>query len=106
MNKDGGVLDSISIMPAYKAGIMPGMKIVAVNGRRYSPEVMHDALKAAKTGKEALQMLVENNDYFTTCAVDYHGGDRYPRLVRDESKPDLLTDIMRPRAVPGPVAAR
>jgi hypothetical protein len=28
--------------------------------------------------------------------VDYHGGERYPHLVRDESKPDLLSAITAP----------
>jgi hypothetical protein len=27
--------------------------------------------------------------------LDYHGGERYPHLVRDESKPDLLSDILK-----------
>ena len=30
--------------------------------------------------------------------VDYHGGLRYPHLVRDGSKPALLDDILAPRA--------
>jgi hypothetical protein len=28
--------------------------------------------------------------------VDYHGGLRYAHLVRDESKPDYLSDILKP----------
>jgi len=38
---------------------------------------------------------VENTDYFRTFNLDYHEGEKYPHLVRDESKPDLLTDIVR-----------
>jgi hypothetical protein len=38
-------------------------------------------------------LLVENTDYYKTFKLDYHGGERYPHLVRDEAKPDLLTDI-------------
>ena len=29
--------------------------------------------------------------------LDYHGGEKFPHLVRDETKPDLLTDIIKPR---------
>jgi predicted metalloprotease with PDZ domain len=98
LNKNGRVQDSIFFMPAYNAGITPGMTVVAVNGRKYSADVMHDALKAAKNSKEPVQLLVENNDYFTTYSINYHEGDKYPHLVRDESRPDLLTDIMKAHA--------
>jgi hypothetical protein len=27
--------------------------------------------------------------------LDYRGGEKYPHLVRDEAKPDLLTEIYR-----------
>jgi hypothetical protein len=27
--------------------------------------------------------------------VDYHGGSRYPHLIRDESKPDYLDDLAK-----------
>jgi hypothetical protein len=30
-----------------------------------------------------------------TYKLDYHGGERYPRLVRDESKPGLLSDVLK-----------
>ena len=39
--------------------------------------------------------MVENTDYFRTVKLDYHGGEKYPHLMRDESKPDLLTEIYR-----------
>jgi hypothetical protein len=32
-----------------------------------------------------------------TFKLDYHGGERHPRLVRDESRPDLLGPCSRPR---------
>ncbi len=94
---DGGVGDTVEGMPAAQAGIGPGMKVVAVNGRRFSPEVLRDALKAAKTGSAPIELLVENTDYYKTYRIDYHGGEKYPHLVRDESKPDLLTDILKAR---------
>jgi len=42
-------------------------------------------------------LLVENNEYFKTCKIDYHEGEKYPYLQRDESKPDLLTQILKPK---------
>ncbi|MGZ4836274.1 MAG: M61 family peptidase, partial [Terriglobales bacterium] len=95
-NRNGRVGDSVFFMPAYQAGIMPGMTVVAVNGRKYSDEVLHDALKAAKNGSAPINLLVENSEYYKTCAVNYHDGDRYPHLVRDTSKTDYLGDMIKP----------
>ncbi len=36
--QDGLIVDTIHDMPAAKAGIGPGMRIVAVNGRKFSPQ--------------------------------------------------------------------
>ncbi len=97
LREDGGVIDTIEGMMAAKAGIGPGMKIVAVNGRRFSGDVLHDAIKAAKGGTDPIELMVENTDYFKTFKLNYHEGEKYPRLVRDESKPDLLSDILKAR---------
>ncbi|MBZ5509555.1 MAG: M61 family peptidase [Acidobacteriia bacterium] len=95
INRAGRVGDSVFFMPAYQAGIMPGMTIVAVNGRKYSAEVLHDAVRAAKNNAAPIQLLVENSEYYRTYAVNYHDGDRYPHLVRDTSRPDYLGDMIR-----------
>jgi predicted metalloprotease with PDZ domain len=94
LGDDGSIADTIEGMPAAQSGIGPGMKLVAVNGRRFSSEVLRDALKAAKTGSAPIELLVENTDYYKTYKIDYHGGEKYPHLVRDESKPDLLSGIL------------
>ena len=95
LREDGGILDTVEGLMAAKAGIGPGMRVVAVNGRRFTPEVLHDAIKAAKGGHDPIELLVENTDYFRTFKLDYHDGEQYPRLVRDESKPDLLSEIVK-----------
>jgi predicted metalloprotease with PDZ domain len=95
LREDGTITDTIEGMPAAVAGIGPGMKLIAVNGRHYSAEVLRDALRAGKTSTAPLELLVENTDYFKTYALDYHGGERYPHLVRDGSKPDLLSEIYK-----------
>ncbi|HTA50103.1 MAG TPA: M61 family peptidase [Verrucomicrobiae bacterium] len=95
LREDGTITDTVEGMPAALAGIGPGMKLIAVNGRHYSPEVLRDALRTGKTSTAPLELLVENTDYFKTYALDYHGGERYPHLVRDDSKPDLLSEIYK-----------
>jgi predicted metalloprotease with PDZ domain len=97
LREDGTVLDTVEGMAAAKSGIGPGMKLIAVNGRKYSPDVLRDALKAGNGGSAPLDLLVENTEYYKTYKLDYHGGERYPHLVRDDSKPDLLTEIYKAR---------
>jgi hypothetical protein len=73
------------------------MKVVAVNGRRYTPQVLRDALYSGKNSSQPLQLLVENTDYFRSFNLNYHGGEKYPHLVREDGKQDLLGDIIRAR---------
>ena len=50
---DGTVNDSIVGSPAFEAGITSRMKVVGVNGRVYSPDLLEDAIKAAKDNSQA-----------------------------------------------------
>jgi predicted metalloprotease with PDZ domain len=93
---DSSVIDVVFGAPAQQAGIVPGVKLVAVNNRQYSAGVLRDALKAAAHGGPAIELLVKNGEYFETRRIDYRGGERYPHLVRDDSKPDLLSAIIAP----------
>lgn len=95
LKDDGEILDSLLDEPAYKAGIGPGMRLIAVNGRRFTPDVLSDAIKASRTSSQPIDLLVENDDYFKTCSLDYHGGERYPTLVREPAKPDLLDELVK-----------
>jgi predicted metalloprotease with PDZ domain len=98
VNKEGAVVDSIVDMPAYRAGIGPGMTIVAVNGRRYTPDVIRDALRLGRNSKSPLELLIANGDYFRTVQIDYHDGNHYPHLVRMTNEQDLLSDIIKQHA--------
>jgi predicted metalloprotease with PDZ domain len=95
LRDDGGITDTIEGEAAAKAGIGPGMKVIAVNGRRFSADGLHDAIKAAKNSGKTVDLLIENDDYYKTYKLDYHDGEKYPHLVRDESKPDLLSEILK-----------
>ena len=57
--------------------------------------MLHDALCATRNSSEPLELLIENTDYYKVFKIDYHGGEKFPHLVRDESKPDLLSDIIK-----------
>jgi predicted metalloprotease with PDZ domain len=97
LDESGNIVDTVEGMPAAKAGIGPGMKVAAVNGRRFSADVLSDVLKAAKSSSEPVELLVENTEYFKVFKIDYHGGEQYPHLIRDESRTDVLTEILKPR---------
>ena len=90
---EGTVADVTHGGPAYNAGIGPGMKIVAVNGAQFSPDVMRDAIAAAKNTTAPIQLIVANGAQFRTFSVEYHGGLRYPHIERDDSRPDYLGEI-------------
>jgi predicted metalloprotease with PDZ domain len=95
MTDEGVVRDTVEGMVAAKAGIGPGMKVVAVNGRRLTADVWKDAIRATKNSSTPLELIIENTEYFRVVKLDYHGGEKFPHLVRDESKPDLLTEIYK-----------
>ena len=96
VSKDGKLDDVIVGSPAYKAGIGPGMQLVAVNGRKWTPEVLHDAIKAAQGSKGPIELLVENAQFFKTYSVDYHDGEKNPHLERISDRPDVLSEMLKP----------
>jgi hypothetical protein len=57
---------------------------------------LRDVLRQNMHNSAALELLVQNGEYYKTLKIDYHGGEKYPHLVRDESKPDLLSEIIKP----------
>lgn len=94
---DGTVVDVVYNGPALKAGISPSVKIVAVNGRQFTPAVLREAVKDTASGKP-IELLIKTGEFYETHRIDYHGGERYPHLTRDGSKEDLLSKIIQPRA--------
>jgi len=83
--------------PAGKAGLGPGMQILAVNGLRYSADVLRNAIKESKNAAGPMTIEFQNDDVVKTVSIDYHGGTREPHLERDAAKPDVLAQILAPR---------
>jgi predicted metalloprotease with PDZ domain len=106
LDKDGNVADVLPGSPADRAGLAPGLKLVAVNSRKETPDLLHAAVAASVTNSAPIGLLCENDDYFQTFEVDYHGGEKYPCLVREPDKPDLLKAILHPRAGAAQAAAK
>lgn len=92
------VVDVVPGSPAARAGIPPGARLVAVNGRKLTRQRLEDALRATERGGP-LELLTEAGERFRTHAVAWRGGLRYPVLVREAGVPDLLAAIAAPHAV-------
>jgi predicted metalloprotease with PDZ domain len=91
--KDGLISEVRWDGPAFDAGVGTGMALVAVNDIEYSKEAMEDAIKAAKTDRAPVRLLLKEFDRFRTIDVDYHDGLRYPHLERIAATTDYLTPI-------------
>jgi predicted metalloprotease with PDZ domain len=96
--RDGVVTDVNLNSPAGKAGIGPGMQILAVNGLRYSADVLRYAIKESKTASAPMTIEFQNDDVVKTVSVDYRGGTREPHLERETAKSDMLAQVLAPRA--------
>jgi predicted metalloprotease with PDZ domain len=98
VGKSGTVSDVLKGGVADKGGFGPGMHILAVNGRAYTPDVLKAAVHDAKDSGPAIELIVQNTGYYKVIKLDYHGGERYPQLERVTSVPDRLDDILKPEA--------
>ena len=96
---DQSIQDVLVGSLADRAGFGPGMKLVAINGRRAADDLLHAAIKEAKTSHEPIEFIVENQGFFKVIKLDYHEGEKYPHLTRDAKATPLLDDIMKPMVV-------
>ncbi|MGH9399448.1 MAG: M61 family metallopeptidase [Thermoanaerobaculia bacterium] len=102
LRQDGVIPDVIPNLPAARAGIGPGMRLVAVNGRRSTRDILREALRAARDPGKPIELLVESGEFYRSYRLDYTGGERYPALERDPARPDLLSQIIAARAGAAP----
>src|SRR5579875_1968654 len=96
VGSNGDVMDVLWNGPAFKAGLVPGMTITAVDGEAFSPEVLKAAIKNAKDSQSPIKLLVKNVAQYETFNVDYHGGLQYPHLERVKGTADYLDQIAAP----------
>ena len=94
MTAEPDVVDVVPDSVAYQAGIGPGMKLIAVNGRKWSREVLHDAIRTAQKDAQPIELITENRQFIKTYSLAYHAGDKYPHLERVAGQSDVLTQIV------------
>lgn len=96
LDDSGKISDVLWNGPAFKAGLGAGMTIAAVNGIEFGPDVLLRAIVAAKSNDGPITLLVKNQGWFVSYAVDYHGGLKYAHLERRRGAPDYLSEIISP----------
>jgi predicted metalloprotease with PDZ domain len=94
---DARILDVVEERPAAQAGAGPGMTLVAVNGRRFSAEVLDAAIYEAQQSHRPIELLVSSDDFYRTLTVAYYDGPRYPHLVRIDDANDTLSQVIASR---------
>ena len=105
VNGEGNISDVRWNGPADKAHLFPGQKIVAVNGNVFSADALKEAIQQAKGRTEPIHLLLQADTFITPADLNYHDGERYPRLERVEGTPALLDDITKPLTTPEPIPA-
>ncbi len=98
LDKDGKVKDVRENSAAWRAGLAPGMQIVAVNGQQFSTDSLDYALRTAQHSNAPISLIATQTGWFQTLPLDYHDGARYPHLERIQGTSDMLAEIVAPHA--------
>jgi predicted metalloprotease with PDZ domain len=97
--KEDGTIQDVRIGgPAQQAGVTPTEKLIAVDNRQFYPTVLRETVQQTASAKRTIELLVKSGEYYSVHRIDYQGGEKYPHLVRDASKPDVLSKILEPLA--------
>ena len=83
--------------PSYAAGLTLGDTIVAVNGLAYTDDRLRAAVTEAKDSKAPVVLLVKMGEEVRSVSIDYHGGLRYPHLVKTGTGETGLDRLLTPR---------
>lgn len=95
---DGAVSSTRWEGPAFKAGVVTGAKIIAVDTIAFSSSVMSQAIKRAQVARKPIRLLVRRSDRFETVSVPYYGGLRWPWLERAGGRKSTgLDELLAPR---------
>ena len=97
------ISDVIDGLPAQRADIAPGDKIMAVDGRAIGEsQTLQDALDAAllraQHGGPPIHLLLLGGGIYRDIAIPYEGGPRYPVLEPIPGAPNRLDAVSAPLA--------
>ena len=98
LSTDGTVIDALEGSPAFQARLGPGMKILTVGGKPFSPDGLRAAIAAAARPGAPISLGVNNDGLLSAVEVDYHGGLLEPHLEQVPGHPDRLASILATHA--------
>ncbi|MCH8616755.1 peptidase M61 [Sphingomonas sp. SM33] len=97
VGNDGKIASVVWDSAAFNAGMTVGSELLAVNGRKFDGDGLTAAIKAAKTSKQPVKLLLKSGEVYRTVDLDWHGGLRYPRLEKIGKAPRTLDALLAPR---------
>jgi predicted metalloprotease with PDZ domain len=98
LSAEGVVRDVRENSPAWRAGLAPDMKVLAVGGQQFSEEALNYALERAQRSQAPIALITVQTGWYQTLSLDYHDGLRYPHLERISGTGDTLAAIAAPQA--------
>jgi len=97
VGNDGKITSVLWDSAAFNAGLSIGSEVVAVNGRKFDADGLKRAIKAAANNGPAPELLIHDGEVYRTVKLDWHGGLRYPRLVKAGGGEGTLDRLLAPR---------
>jgi predicted metalloprotease with PDZ domain len=96
---DGEVSDPIWDSPAFRAGVVTGTTIVAVDTIAYTMDGLKLAIERTRQDKRPIQLLVRRGNRYSTVPIDYAEGLRWPWLEPASPGADTPLDrLLAPRS--------
>jgi len=95
VGRDGGIGDVTRGMIAAKAGLVPGMKLIVVDGQRWQPGMLDEAVAKAAKDQHTIHLEADYAGLVRNFEIHYTGGARYPHLERIAERPDLLSEMLK-----------
>jgi predicted metalloprotease with PDZ domain len=96
LQEDGTIIDVVRDSAAWNAGLGPDMKVLSINQRAWSPQVLRAAIGADGSSTAPVSLSVQNGSQTFQVIVNDHQGARYPQLERNTAQ-DLMGDILKSR---------
>jgi predicted metalloprotease with PDZ domain len=97
LDNEGNVKDVLWNGPAFKAGLAPGMKLLAIDGHAYSTAVLRSEIAQMQKSGNPLKITAKGDGVTEVYTVEYHDGLKYPHLVQVPGATDYLEQILTPK---------
>lgn len=94
---DGAVTGTLWDSAGFKAGLVPGTTILAVDGFAFSRDRLATAIKEAKGKTQPIRLIVKRGDRFDTVDIAWHEGLRFPWLEPVAKGTQPLDRLLEPR---------